>query len=394
MREPRRHTTPRARPHLACATGVPIATRSRATTMIVRLLALAGLLLSHVALAVPKSRFIKDINVDKAEEVRARGRARVRSAARRASRVRGGRRFTPRRAGAVLGSARDADTWHPPAHAQDWKDYEDDEWHEDTFEWKKKIKAARAGNLDVDELAATAKRGGDIKDAYLSHAAKSGDMHMSFVTLKKGVCAAQKCAEELGARWRDLLKTDGLAVGLYPLSETELLYTEEDGRVIEARDFLLQQPEVEKFRWKDTGAWGWGGGGGGWHSPLKPRARKGEDVPRARKGEARAPHAVAPTLAHAHPSPPSPLPPVRPQTSRRRRCSRRRKRPRRPSARRACARSGARPRRRSRPRQPSRRRGAPPRVSCEGGHVAHGRVFNLHRPVTPRDQFESVVSSP
>lgn len=96
--------------------------------------------------------------------------------------------------------------------------------------------------------------GGDsMKEAYLSHSAKSGEMHMSFVTLKKGACKTQKEAEELGARWRDLLKTDGLAVGLYPLSETELLYTEEEGRILEARDFLLSQPEVEKFRWKDTG---------------------------------------------------------------------------------------------------------------------------------------------
>ena len=91
-----------------------------------------------------------------------------------------------------------------------------------------------------------------MKEMFLSHQAKSGDLHMSFVTLKKGVCEEQKCAEKLGAKWRDLLKTDGLAVSLYPLSETELLYTEDGGRVIEARDYLLTQPEVEKFRWKDT----------------------------------------------------------------------------------------------------------------------------------------------
>ena len=48
---------------------------------------------------------------------------------------------------------------------------------------------------------------------------------MSFVTLKKGVCANQKCAEELGAKWRDLLKTDGVSMNLYPLSETEMLFT-------------------------------------------------------------------------------------------------------------------------------------------------------------------------
>lgn len=35
-------------------------------------------------------------------------------------------------------------------------------------------------------------------------------------------------------------------------ADHELLVTEEYGRILEVRDFLLAQPEVSKVRWKDT----------------------------------------------------------------------------------------------------------------------------------------------
>lgn len=35
-------------------------------------------------------------------------------------------------------------------------------------------------------------------------------------------------------------------------ADHELLVTEEYGRILEVRDFILEQPEVSKFRWKDT----------------------------------------------------------------------------------------------------------------------------------------------
>jgi hypothetical protein len=41
-------------------------------------------------------------------------------------------------------------------------------------------------------------------------------------------------------------------VKVYATSDHELLVTEDNGRILEVKDFLLSQPEVSKFRWKDT----------------------------------------------------------------------------------------------------------------------------------------------
>ena len=48
------------------------------------------------------------------------------------------------------------------------------------------------------------------------------------------------------------LKTGGVHISVYPMGANQLLFSQEDGRTLEVKDFLLSQPEVEKVRWKDT----------------------------------------------------------------------------------------------------------------------------------------------
>ena len=142
---------------------------------------------------------------------------------------------------------------------QEWADAESDDWHEDTFEWKRKMKKP-APQLDIEELSRQAKAGLNPREAVLDSQAKSAEMHMAFATLKTGAVKDKAAAEALGQQWRSLMATDGIMLSLYAIADNELLFTEDGGRILDVRDFVLAQPETAKFRWKDTGE----GGASGW----------------------------------------------------------------------------------------------------------------------------------
>jgi hypothetical protein len=76
-----------------------------------------GALLCVAVQASPKSRFNRDIDDKKLEEVRL---------------LRFQRRFM------------EVDTCTVLFQSQEWADPESDEWHEDTFEWKRKMAQKRA----------------------------------------------------------------------------------------------------------------------------------------------------------------------------------------------------------------------------------------------------------
>lgn len=128
-------------------------------------------------------------------------------------------------------------------------DIDDEEWHEDTFEWKRKMQEKIPG-MTIEEIVASMKNG--KKDAYLEGEARKKDMQMAFCTLHPDATANKAESEKLGAKWQAILQTGGNRVNVYATSDHELLFTEEYGRILEVRDFLLAQPEVAKFRWKDT----------------------------------------------------------------------------------------------------------------------------------------------
>jgi len=105
--------------------------------------------------------------------------------------------------------------------------------------------------LDLAAITAGGMTGG-AKDMLLQHEAGSGNMQMAFATLRKGVAKNDKEINELAGKWQALLQTNGVKISFHPIGGDDLLLTEDGGRIIEARDFILNQPEVEKFRWKDT----------------------------------------------------------------------------------------------------------------------------------------------
>lgn len=115
----------------------------------------------------------------------------------------------------------------------DADDEEDEDWHEDTFEWKEKMK--KPFHFDPDNPTES-----------LRNYQPSG-MQMCFCKLKNNYTFTKKEVEELGARWSAMMKTDGLDGKAYAIDEKTLLFTEDNGRIFELKFFVLQQPEVYKF---------------------------------------------------------------------------------------------------------------------------------------------------
>jgi hypothetical protein len=145
---------------------------------------------------------------------------------------------------------------------------EDDDWHEDTYEWRDKVREKHAKPLDMNDLQA----GGPIDPVAIQAAA--GGMKMIFTTLRKEAvhgghwCAinaakriaderlapgATECREEsirhLARRWQQMLRTDGLEIRVSVLDAYQLLVIDDDGRrLVELKDFVLAQPEALSMR--------------------------------------------------------------------------------------------------------------------------------------------------
>lgn len=174
-----------------------------------------------------------------------------------------------------------------PWDVQEWQDPESDEWHEDTYEWKRKEAQKRAVStlwdasrcrfrffvrvcgatsiligfklrcpvqkpLDLASLTGGGGLGANAKDMLLQHEASSGNMQMAFITLRSGVAKNDREIADIAGKWQALLQTNGVKLSFHPIGGDDILVTEDGGRILEARDFILNQPEVAKFRWKDT----------------------------------------------------------------------------------------------------------------------------------------------
>lgn len=116
-------------------------------------------------------------------------------------------------------------------------DVETDDWHEDSFEWREKQR--KEVKFDPSDISSVMKAAGG-----------AGGMQMCFASLIEGL--TKDDSKELAARWQALLMTNGIRNKMYSIDEKQILVTEEDGHIFDVKDFMLAQPEVTKFRWKDT----------------------------------------------------------------------------------------------------------------------------------------------
>ncbi len=131
--------------------------------------------------------------------------------------------------------------------AKEWKDEEEDDgWHEDTHEWKKKmhqkytkpINVKDIGKMNHEELVAMSQQG-----------SSGGGMAMTFAQLKPDICRSRDCTERLAIKWTDLLVLGGVQIHPYAVEDDQILITQEDNNVMQLKEFVLSQPEVEKWTW-------------------------------------------------------------------------------------------------------------------------------------------------
>merc|ERR1711988_1265308 len=116
-----------------------------------------------------------------------------------------------------------------------WADEEDEDWHEDTWEWKDKMRQEKTSSMPMpgDE-------GFDAQKFMSMHQEQQQQgMQMSFVAIKPENNDRKDKANELAERWSTLLKTDGIDVKPYVLDPAQILFTQDDGRFTEYKEFIL-----------------------------------------------------------------------------------------------------------------------------------------------------------
>ena len=131
--------------------------------------------------------------------------------------------------------------------AKEWNDEEEDEaWHEDTHEWKRKMNDKNKKTLNIKDIETMGRE--DLL-AMSQHNNNGGVMAMTFAQLKPGVCTKRECTEKIAIKWTDQLVLGGVQIKPYAVEDDQILLTQEDGNMLQLKDFVLAQPEVEKWTW-------------------------------------------------------------------------------------------------------------------------------------------------
>lgn len=119
---------------------------------------------------------------------------------------------------------------------KEWMDEdEDDDWHEDTYEWRQQMRAKKQKPFDPT-------KGGMPP---LGMMGNSGSLtQMAFAKL---TTADKEKTQELAGKWQGLLSTAGVMVNTYDIEEDTILFTDDNDHMQEIMDFVLDQPEVTKF---------------------------------------------------------------------------------------------------------------------------------------------------
>jgi len=149
------------------------------------------------------------------------------------------------------------------------EDGDDDDWHEDSFEWNEKERKKRSQEAMQGLMngGAGGAGGGDM-NAMLNMMGGGGggggnSMHMSFAQIREGSCEKRgqgdnikQCLDELAGLWSGLLKTAAIEFKAYPLEPNTILFTAGgvNHHTQELKAFILSQPETEKwtFNSKDS----------------------------------------------------------------------------------------------------------------------------------------------
>jgi len=135
------------------------------------------------------------------------------------------------------------------------EDNEDDDWHEDTFEWNEKERQKRSQQTIQGLMNGGGAGGGDM-GSMMNMMGNNGGQSMSFAQIRDGTCEKlghannrDVCLNELAGRWTSLLKTAGIEFNAYSLVPNTILFTAGgiNHHTQELKEFVLSQPETEKW---------------------------------------------------------------------------------------------------------------------------------------------------
>jgi len=114
---------------------------------------------------------------------------------------------------------------------------EDDEWHEDSFDWKEKMNKKKG----------VPKTEGPVLPQHRRFSVK-----MYQVRLKTDFCGHEKCtfkeSEEMSRRYQQFLRNANIQVKPYTLGIGELMFVDSDAHFAEVHKFLMAQPEVYRMQ--------------------------------------------------------------------------------------------------------------------------------------------------
>merc|ERR1711871_484393 len=103
-------------------------------------------------------------------------------------------------------------------------------------------------------------------------------------------------AHALFGRWQELLKTGGVDIKGAATHEThhvtkeqywQVIITQDDGKVMQAKEFLLEQPQVYNFRTNDVDYWPDGVEPPPPPAPVSRKKRKNSNDGRRKKNKGR-----------------------------------------------------------------------------------------------------------
>lgn len=126
---------------------------------------------------------------------------------------------------------------------------EDEEWHEDGLDYDTRLEEQALAGKTMAERMSYHQRPQDPGEV--------GRVQGTFVFLKSGTCAVGNtaCAIQVAQKYASLLQTGGVTVSAYPIKADQLLMTNTDGKWVQMKSFLLNQPEVRRLHWDGQDFW-------------------------------------------------------------------------------------------------------------------------------------------
>ena len=120
---------------------------------------------------------------------------------------------------------------------KDWNDEEeDDDWHEDTYEWKEKMKEKRTPSIDLSDPSALQ---GMSQDQVMG--ATKSKTQMLFATIVEPDGWTKDDTEKLSGQFRDLLMTNALEAKTYTIDTHQILFVVDNGdQAVEVKNFALR----------------------------------------------------------------------------------------------------------------------------------------------------------